>query len=113
MIATGPIISQWCELNLPRFELDKVEFTCMTPGSSLDKAGLGIEHRHLIASFTAWGEQGTTEWLVVDTRSGETIISRDEEFADEEQLAELLEKAMHDLQTMLTDSFPYDRTPDK
>ena len=97
MISVRQFLARWCEINLTRFAFDKVEFTSMPQHQSLDKAGLSIEHSHLLASFTAWGEQGMTEWLVMDSRNGETIISRDEEFSDESQLAALMEKAMLDL----------------
>jgi len=69
----------------------------MPPGNTLDKASLRIEHRNLLACFTAWGEQGTTEWLVLDSRNGVITISRDENFADEAQFIMLIEKAMGDI----------------
>lgn len=97
MISSRQILAKWCELNLSRFGFDKVEFRSMPPGNTLDKASLRIEHRHLLACFTAWGEQGTTEWLVLDSRNGEITISRDENFADEAQFTVLIEKAMGDI----------------
>lgn len=68
----------------------------------LDKVALVIEHGNLVASFTAWGEQGTTEWLLMDIQSGETIASRDEEFTNAMQLELLVEKAMMDIQQFET-----------
>ena len=97
MISVRHTLADWCEANLSRFGFEKAEFSSMPPDHGLDKAGLSIEHEHLVASFTAWGEQCTTEWLVMDTRSGETVISRDEEFCNEQQLTALVEKAMHDI----------------
>jgi hypothetical protein len=100
MISARKILAQWCEINLPRFDFDKVEFTSISPDQRLDKAGLGIEHWNFVASFTAWGEEGMTEWLIMDARSGETIVNRDEEFSDAKQLEMLVEKALMDFQRL-------------
>lgn len=98
MISARNTLVQWCEVKLRRYQFDTVNFKTTPREDSLDKAGLDIEVGKFVASFTAWGDQGTTEWLVMDIESGETIISRDECFTDEAQLVKLLENAMLDIQ---------------
>ena len=102
MISARQILSKWCDEILPNYNLDKVELKKTPPEDTLDKATLVIEHSNLVASFTAWGEQGTTEWLVMEIQSGETIVNRDEKFSDAKQLELLLENAIMDIQRLGT-----------
>lgn len=97
MITARTLLGRWCEWNLSRFQFDTTNIRITSPEDSLDKAVLLIEVGQLVASFTAWGEQGTTEWLVLNIETGETVISRDEVFSDAEQFTELLERAMLDV----------------
>lgn len=100
MISARQILTNWCDKMLANYNLDTVELKKTPPDDILDKATLAIEHCNLVASFTAWGEQGTTEWLVMDIQDGEVIVTRDEEFSDAIQLELLVEKAMMDFQRL-------------
>ena len=102
MISARQILTTWCDKMLPSYKLDTVELKKTPPDDMLDKVALVIEHGNFVASFTAWGEQGTTEWLVMNIQSGETIVTRDEEFSNAIQLELLVEKAMMDFQQFET-----------
>jgi hypothetical protein len=102
MISARQILTKWCDKMLSSYKLDTVELKKTSPDDMLDKVTLVIEHGNFVASFTAWGEQGTTEWLVMDIQSGETIVTRDEEFSNAMQLELLVEKAMMDIQQFET-----------
>jgi len=97
MISVRKILTQWCAAELPKFKFDTVELLTMPPDRPLDQLSIQIEHGNFVASFTAWGWAGTTEWIVGDIRKGDTTIVRDEKFSDEKQLIALVEKAMVDL----------------
>lgn len=98
MISARNILTNWCNKMLSNYNLDMVELKKTPPDDILDKAILVIEHGNLIASFTAWGEQGTTEWLLMHLQTGNIIVNRDEEFTNESQLESLVIKAMMDIQ---------------
>ena len=91
------ILAQWRDPKLASFKFDSTELRQTPSGDPLDKVGLLIEHMNKVASFTAWGEQGTSEWLVRNVQSGEIIVNRDETFTDENELIEIVERAMLDL----------------
>lgn len=102
MISAREILTKWCDKMLSSYRLDTMELKKTPTDDMLDKVALVIEHGNFVASFTAWGEQGTTEWLLMDIQSGETIVSRDEEFSNAMQLELLVEKAMMDFQQFET-----------
>jgi hypothetical protein len=71
------------ELRLPQSEIE------------LNKAVLILEYGSLLGCFTVWG-LGTTEWIVVNGETGDTLITRDTEFANVSELNLLLDSALAD-----------------
>jgi len=64
-----------------------------------NKAVLCVELAQYLSSFSIWG-QGTTEWIIVDGATGETIVSEDSLFVDTAQLNLLMDRALEQLKAL-------------
>ncbi|MBP1148928.1 MULTISPECIES: hypothetical protein [unclassified Methylocaldum] len=75
---------------------DRIELRLPESESDGNKAAVVLECGSFLASFTVWGS-GTTEWIVVNGESGETVIVRDSTFTDVSTLYSLLDAAIEEL----------------
>ena len=72
------------ELRLPKSEADG------------NKAAFGIELGRFLGSFAIWGT-GTYSWILVDSESGDTLVSRNEEFTTITELRMALDSAVREM----------------
>ena len=79
--------------------LERFELQLPRSNNERNKAGFRVKFGRYLGSFTVWG-QGTTEWIVVDGVTGETIISEDSQFVDVAQLYLLLDRALEQLKDL-------------
>jgi hypothetical protein len=63
----------------------------MAHPTDINKSAITLERSPIVGSLTAWGT-GTVEFIVIDTRTGEEVVSRDIEYTTEEKLRQLLEE---------------------
>jgi hypothetical protein len=98
MIASArTTLQQWYDSNKSLRYLGKIELRLADPEGTLDKASLLIEHNNFLATFTAWGT-GTTEWIVVDASTTDTVINRDDKFHTAEELVRIINEAIKDIE---------------
>ncbi len=93
------IFKDWCATELRSYGFQVTNFESQS--ESCEKVCLTIEHLHWVASFTGWGEAQSTEWLVMDVRTGDTVTCRDEKFRTLDEFLDLLKQAVFDFAALV------------